>query len=292
MRLDKFLKPKTKKKVAVPFAHDDTVIKSVGYALRKGIADFILFGDKRKINRLAKKNNVDLSNIECIQELDAVTACNSAARMARDGEVNVLMKGNVHTAIYVQSLLAKEHRLIPRGGVISQISVFDIPAYHKIIFLTDPGINISPNLNQKVKILKNILAVTRSLGVKKPKVACLAPVEMVTKRLRSTVEAEKISNMKGVFGNAIVEGPIGLDIAVSKEAAQIKASRSKVSGDVDVLLFPEIHSGNMVYKTLMQFGNATAAGMIGGLKVPVVLTSRSDTEEVRELSMKLVMSLE
>jgi len=170
--------------------------------------------------------------------------------------------------------------------------VFDIPAYHKILFLTDPGINIKPNLNQKVKILQNILEVARSLGVKKPKVACLAPVEMVTKKLTSTVDAEHISSMDGIFGDAIIEGPMGLDIAVSKQAANIKERKSRVAGNVDILLFPEIHSGNMVYKTLMQFANATAAGMIGGLKVPVVLTSRSDTEQVRQLSMQLVLSME
>jgi phosphotransacetylase len=167
-----------------------------------------------------------------------------------------------------------------------------LPLYHKALLVTDPGINISPNLKQKIKILKNAVRVLSSLGVERPKVACIAPVETVHSKVSSTVDAQALSRMTDEFCGAVVEGPLALDVAISREAAAIKGLSSEVAGDADILLMPEISSANVLYKSLTIFGHGTVAGIAAGLMVPVVLTSRSDTEGTRFLSLRLALSVE
>jgi phosphate butyryltransferase len=293
MRVPELIKnPKVKKTVVVPMAQIDHVIQCVGYTQKYDFADYILIGDTAAIRLIAEKEQVDLSGVEMIEETDEATACDYAASLAGKGRAQVVMKGLVLTSTFVRSLLSKKNNLKPEGGLISQVSVFDIPLYHKALILTDAGINISPGLQEKVQIIKNAVNVAHSLGITAPKVACIAPSEEVTKKISSTTDARELKQMKGVFGDAIVDGPFGFDIAVSKKAAEIKNVDSMVAGDADILLFPELNSGNAVYKSLTIFGGATATGLIAGLRVPVVLTSRSDTDEVKKLSLLLALSVE
>jgi len=211
-----------------------------------------------------------------------------AARIAESGEADVVMKGLVHTSVFTRALLNKERGLIPPGGLISHVGLFDLPGLPHPVFLTDAALNIAPELNEKAVILRNALSVARSLGVDKPGAACIAPVEKVNAKIPSTVDAEKLSDMD--MGDAVVEGPMALDVALSRDAAAIKGVESLISGHPDILLFPELNSANGVYKAFAFQPESRCAGILAGLSVPVVLTSRSDSEDTRYHSLKLALA--
>lgn len=278
--------------MAIPMAHMEPVIRCVDYAHKDGIADFILLGNRAKAFDIAGALNVDLNGVEFIECDNEEEACQQAALLVKSGAAQALMKGLAQTSTFLRALLDRNNCLVPENSLISQVSLFDIPKYHKALLLTDPGINILPDLDQKVKILQNALNISRTLGIEQPKVACVTPVEQVSTKIPSTVHAHELCSMENVFGNALIAGPYGFDIAVSRHAAQIKNISNPVAGDPDILLLPELNCANAVYKSLTFFGDATVAGVIAGLKVPVVLTSRSDTMQTKYLSMKLAFCIE
>lgn len=188
----------------------------------------------------------------------------------------------------MKSLLKRDRELLlDKKSITSLVSKFNIPGYHKPLFLTDCGINIEPNLMQKKEILKNAIKVVKSLGIKNPKVACICPVEVVNPRIQSTVDAKALS--LETIEDAIIEGPLSFDIALSKKAADIKGIATPVSGDADILLFSNIDAGNVVYKSLSLFGNASISGIAAGFKLPVVLTSRADKTEVKISSIQFAL---
>lgn len=283
--------PAGKRTVAVAMAHMTHVIRCAGSTIRDGIADYLLIGDRDRILRLARDEGVDLADTEILHETDPAAACDLAAALAAAGRAQVVMKGLVQTSTFLRSLLDRRHGLRPEGGLISQVSVFEIPQYHKALILTDPGINILPGVEEKVKMLKNAVDLAQRLGIAAPKVACIAPTEVVNPAISSTVDARALRDRTPEFRGARVDGPIGFDIAVSRRAAEIKGIGGEVAGDADIVLFPELDSANAVYKSLIQFAQATPAGLCVGLKAPVVLTSRSDTDEVKRLSLHLALSL-
>lgn len=278
------------KKVAVSVAQDSAVLEAVAAAKERGIADAVLVGDEAKIREIAASVNVNLDGFEIINEPDMIQASLTAVKLAHDGKVDMYMKGLIDTKNFLKSVLDKEVGL-RTGGPLSHVAVFDVPSYDKLLFLTDVAFMTYPTLEDKVNIIKNTLPVAYACGVANPKVAPLAAVEVVNPKMPVTVEAAELTRMnnEGELTGCIVDGPLSLDLAIDPEAAKHKgATDRKIQGDADILLFPDIHAGNLVYKCLVHTVPGLKNGCIlTGTKVPVILTSRSDTFETKVNSIAL-----
>ncbi len=276
------------KKVSVAAAEDIDVLGAVKEATEKGIAEPILVGDEKKIREIAKELNFDLLNIEVINEKDGEKACRKAVSLVSSGQAEVLMKGLIDTAVIMKQVLDKEIGL-RTGKLISHVVVFNVPTYHKVLFVTDAAMNIAPSLDQKKEIIDNAVELAHSLDIEEPKVAIIGAREKVSNKMEATVHAKELENMnkRGEILGCVVEGPFALDNAISKEAAIHKGVESDMAGDVDILLVPNIEAGNVLYKSLTYFSKAKSAGIIAGTKAPIVLTSRTDTREAKLYSIAL-----
>ncbi len=278
------------KKVSVAVAEDMDVLAAVKQAKELGIADPILVGDKDKISKIAHEIDFSLEGVEIVDEKDLVMATRIATELVSSGNAHVLMKGLVDTSIIMKQVLDKEIGL--RGeNIISHIAVFDVPTYHKIFFVTDAAMILAPDLNQKKQLIENAVGLAHSIGVNCPKVAVLAAKEKVNPKMEATVHAKELADMNknGEIKGCIVDGPFALDNAINKESAKIKGIDSIVAGDADILLAPNIESGNVLYKALTFLANAKSAGLIVGAKAPIVLTSRADNQEAKLNSIALAV---
>ncbi|SHH24643.1 bifunctional enoyl-CoA hydratase/phosphate acetyltransferase [Tepidibacter thalassicus] len=272
-------------KLAVAAAQDKEVLQAIFDAKKKGIIDPILIGDVEKITEIAKILEEDIDNIKLIQGDDLKDCAQKAVKLVSSGEADFLMKGLLDTSILLKEVLNKEYGL-RTDSLLSHVMVYEVLSYHKLLLLTDGGMNIAPDVNQKVKIINNAVKVAKSLDIKEVKVACIAAKEKVSEKMIATVDAKELSENN--YGeNVIVEGPLAFDLAVSKEAAKIKKFESRVSGDVDIILVPTIEVGNGIGKSLTYMANAKSAGIIMGAKAPVVLVSRADTHESKLYSIAL-----
>ncbi len=277
------------KKVAVSVAQDEAVLEAVKAAKERGIADAILVGDEAKIREIAADINMDLTGFEIIDEPDMIEASLKAVKLAHDGKADMYMKGLIDSKNFLRSVLDKEVGL-RTGGALSHVCVFDIEGFDKLLFLTDVAFMTYPTLEDKVNIIKNTIPVCKACGVDMPKVAPLAAVEVVNPKMPVTVEAAELTRMceEGEITGCIVDGPLSLDLAIDPEAAKHKgATDRKIQGDADVLLFPDIHAGNLVYKMIVKSTEMKNGCILTGTKVPVVLTSRSDTFETKVNSLAL-----
>lgn len=293
-RLDDFVTPPPghhPPTVAVAMANDPEVIRCIDKSIRLGFARFILIGPRERILAVAAEHQADLTGAEFIDETDGQAACVRAAVEVREGRARIIMKGLVPTATFSRAFLNKELDLVPSGNLVSHIAFLDITGYHKLLIMTDGGLNIDPDVSRKAAILTNALDFARSVGMTAPKVALVSAIEKVTPKIRSTTDALRLVELagEGRFGDAIVDGPFGLDIAVSAEAARIKGVSSAVAGDADILLMPNIESGNVFYKTLTRFAPCKVAATIAGARCPIIITSRSDTEDVKFRSLALAV---
>ncbi|MBN2617206.1 MAG: phosphate acetyltransferase [Spirochaetales bacterium] len=276
-----------KKSVVIISPENIEIFEVVKYFISE--VNFVLVGNLKVIDKFINDTDLDKSSIEIVDIDDHEKAAKYGAQLIMNKKANVIMKGLIHTGLFMRILLKKEYNLFKEGqSLVSLVSKFDIPSYHKPLFLTDCGINIKPNIEQKAEIVRNAIGVVKALGLENPKIACITPVEIVNSRIQSTVDAKIL---KDTFGNTIIEGPISFDLALSKEAARIKDFISPVAGDADVLIFPDLDTGNSVYKSLVLFGGATVCGIVSGLKVPVVLTSRADSIKTKIDSLKLALSI-
>lgn len=270
-------------KLAVASAQDTDVLESLMEAEKLGIITPVLVGDREEIERIAKEIGYDISQTEIVDVAGLEEQANEAVRLVSEGKADFLMKGLVDTSIILKALLKKEYGL-RTGSLLSHVMVYESSFYDKLLFLTDGGMNILPSLEEKVSIIRNAVRCTRSFGYAHTHIACLAAKEKVSEKMQATVDAAKLQELsqQGEFGeDVIVEGPLALDIAVSREAANIKGFKSKISGDVDVLLVPSIEMGNGIGKCMTYLGGAKSAGVIVGAKVPVVMTSRADSSDVK-----------
>ena len=281
------------KKLVVAVAEDDDVLVAVGKALKNGIIEPLLIGDKDRIKEAAKTAGIDISVFEIVHEPDPANACSLAARMIAEKKAKILMKGMVSTNVLMKAFLDKELGLT-KGNFLSHVALFESPYYHKIICVTDAAMNIAPDVNEKVTIIQNAVAVYHTLGIAMPKVGILAAVETVNPKMEATLHAAvlKAMNQRNQITGCIIDGPFALDNAVSAEAALHKNITSDVAGDVDILVTPDIHSGNILYKSLNFLGGAVTAAIITGGAVPVVLTSRADSEKSKFLSIALAAALD
>jgi len=213
-------------------------------------------------------------------------------RLVHDGIADVLMKGGCSTAQLLKGVLNKEWGL-RKGALLSHFALFEIPAYHKLLGITDVAINIAPSLEDKVAIINNAVDFLRRLGISNPKVAMIAAVETVNEQMPATVDAAGIAQMNRdhIIRDCLVEGPLAFDTAISKESAEHKNLVSEVAGDADLLVMPDIEAGNVLYKALAYFAGSRVASVILGASAPVVLTSRSDSEEAKLNSILLAAAV-
>lgn len=274
-----------KKKLAVSVAQDENVLMAVKAAQDRGVADPILYGDEDKIRKIAADCGVDLSTMTIVDEKDDDQAALLAVKAVHDGEADMLMKGELPTKSFLKSVLNKEVGL-RTGKTLSHVCIFEIPKYKRLLFFTDVAFLPYPTLEEKETIINYTVKVAGACGVKNPKVAPLAAVEVVNPKMPVTVEAAQLTqwNEEGRIRDCIVDGPLSMDLALEPEAAQHKAGAldRKIVGDADILLFPDIHAGNLVYKTIVHMvDNVKNGNILMGTKAPVVLTSRSDTVEVK-----------
>ncbi len=278
------------KTVSVAVAQDSAVLEAVQAAKERKIANAILVGDEEKIKEIAASIGMNLEGFEIIHEPDMIQASLTAVKLAHDGKADMYMKGLVDTKNFLKSVLDKEVGL-RTGKPLSHVAVFDIPMLENLLFLTDVAFMTYPTLEDKVSIINNTVPVAKACGVECPKVAPLAAVEVVNPKMPATVEAAELTKMneEGKITDCIVDGPLSLDLSIDPEAAKHKgATDRKIQGDADILLFPDIHAGNLVYKALVHTVPDVKNGCIlTGTKVPVILTSRSDTFETKVNSIAL-----
>jgi phosphate acetyltransferase len=257
-------------------------------AAKMGIIELFLVGPEAKIRQTAEDAHVDLSPYTLVATPHSHAAAAKAVEMAVSGEVEALMKGKIHTDELMQAVLDKDKGL-RTGRRMSHVFVLDVPRYHKPLFLTDAAVNIRPTLMDKKDIVQNAVDLFTTLGLGVPKVALLSAVETVTEKLPSTLDATALCKMaeRGQITGAILDGPLAFDNAISRESAEIKGIVSSVAGDADILVAPDLESGNMLYKELRYFSGAQGAGIVMGAKVPIILTSRAGDAESRVVSAAL-----
>lgn len=277
------------KKVSVAVAQDSAVLEAVRAAKDRKIADAILVGDKDRIEAVAGEVNVNISDFEIIDVKDDIEASLTAVKLVHDGGAHMYMKGLLNTKDFLKSVLNKEVGL-RTGSALSHVCVFDVKGIDHLLFLTDVAFIPYPTLEDKVSIINNTLEITKACGIENPKVAPLAAVEVVNPKMPATVEAAELTkmNQEGKITGCIVDGPLSFDLAIDAEAAKHKGATGRaIQGDADILLFPDIHAGNLVYKAMVHTADVVNGNMLTGTKAPVILTSRSDTFEVKVNSLAL-----
>ena len=281
------LKKQNQAILSVAAAEDKEVLQAVKDSVDIGIIKPILVGDSEKIKSISKEIKFDLSGIKIINSNSIEESAKIAIELVSSKKADFVMKGILDTSILLKSVLNKDYGL-RTDSLLSHVMIYQMENYHKLLLLTDGGMNISPNYEEKEKILKNAIEAANALGIENIKVACIAAKEKVNPKMQATVDGELLqkASMEGKFGkNVIVEGPLSLDIALSKEASRIKGFKSKVSGDTDILLMPTIEAGNGIGKSFTYMANAKSAGVIMGAKSPIVLVSRADSSESKLYSI-------
>ena len=280
------------KMLVVAAAEDNHVLEAVKQAVLDNIINVILVGDKEKILTISKEIAFDLNDIEIIDEQNPENSCSLAVDLINSGKADFLMKGLVGTAVLLKAVLDKENGL-RKEELLSHVAFFETKYYHKLLCITDAAMNIEPKLEAKAGIIKNAVQACLGLGISKPKVSAVAAVEFVNPKMQATVDAAELKamNQRGNIKDCIVDGPLALDISISKEAAHHKGIESEVAGDADILLMHDINVGNVFYKSLNFLGGAVSGAVIMGAKTPIVLTSRADSQESKLLSIAVAAAM-
>ncbi len=275
--------------IAVAAAEDEPVLQAVAKAKEMGLCNAVLVGEKVKIESLLKELHIN-DEFRIIDEKSPAQAAKIAANLVREGECDILMKGLVNTKSLLRAVLDKEKGLAT-GNLISHVAAFEVEGYDRMLFVTDAAMNTYPGLKEKVDILNNAVHFVTSLGVEKPKVAVVCAVEVVNEAMQATIDAAMLSKMndRGQIKGCLVDGPLALDNALSVEAAEHKGIKSPVAGHADILLMPNIESGNVLYKSLTYAAYAKTGGVLLGAKAPVVVTSRADSFESKVNSIAMAV---
>lgn len=270
------------KKLILAAAQDQHSLGAVLKAWKENIIEPVLVGDEDIIVNICATNNYDISGIKIFNEPDTEKSVETAVKMLNGRKADILMKGKIGSASLLRCVLNKEWGL-RTGNLLSHFALFEVETYQKVIAVTDVAMNIAPTLQDKIAIVNNSVACLNKLGYKMPKVAVLGAVEMVNENMQATLDAALLSkmNQRDQIRNCIIDGPLAFDNAVSLESSQLKGIKSEVAGDTDLLLMPDIEVGNVLYKSLVFFAKAKVASIILGATVPIVLTSRSDSEQAK-----------
>ncbi len=272
--------------ISVAGAEDRAVLEAVKLAEDLRFVRSILVGRRAGIESLAKE--VGLTDYEIVEAETPEAAVEAAVQVVREGRASILMKGFVNTSVYMRGILSRD-RGLRTGRLLSLLAVYEVPGYHKLIYASDSGVNVSPDLAQKKDILANSVLALKTIGIPEPKVAALTANEMVDPKVGATVDAAALVEAvrSGELPSCVIEGPVAFDVAFDAEAARHKGVESRIAGDVDLLIFPNIETGNVLGKSWLHFNKAKWAGIILGASHPVVLGSRSDTAEIKLNSIAL-----
>jgi phosphate butyryltransferase len=274
--------------IAVAAAHDPDVVEALQRARELGLADAILVGKESEIRALARDAGFDLSGSQIVNEPDPAAAIRQAIALVREGRARLLMKGKVATASLVRAVLDKDMGL-RTGRQLSQVVVFQVPGFDRLMLLTDAAINIAPTLAQKAELCRNAIQVARAIGIEKPNIAALCALELVNPEMPATVDAAALCamNRRGQLPGCYIEGPIALDAPLSKFAAERKKISSPVVENTDIFLAPDIEAANILYRALVYFAKAESGGIVLGARVPIVLLSRAETAETKVRSIAI-----
>ena len=280
MRIDQFVHPcDTQKRVAVAAAEGFEVLSALNDATSMGMIDPVLIGDAVKIRALITENGFCLDSCEIVDRPDHAAAAKEAVAMVRRGEVQALMKGVLVSAILMREILNKETG-IRASNTLNHVSLIDSPNLDRMLLMSDGGMVPYPTLKQKIDIINNTVAVAHNMGIAEPKVACLAALELVNPDMPATMDAAALALMsqRGQISGCVVDGPFQLDNALYPEAVREKGVKSPagVAGCADILLVPNIESGNILLKGLRYLGGCAIAGLMAGATVPVIMSSRAD----------------
>lgn len=284
-----------RKKMVAAWAVDEHTIEAASKAVDLGFVSATLVGDAKLINDVCEKNGIDASKFEIIGNPDELKAVAQAVQLVHDGEGDVLMKGLCSTDKFLRAILNKENGLLPPKGLLSHVGILESPNYHKLLFLTDMAVLPLPDFRQKIKQTNFVVKVAKSFGIAKPKVAFLAASEQVLDSMPACMEAAALAKMvdRGQIRGCIADGPLALDVAIDNESVEIKKLVSPVAGDADCLVFPNIESANVFWKTNSKLSpSVRQAGMLVGTTAPCILASRADSVDTKLNSIaEAVMSI-
>jgi len=281
------VKSSKNRKISVAVAQDTDVLEALQKAKKANLADAILVGNHKKISQIAHQNSINIEKFDVVDVKEEKKAVDVAIDLIRTGKADILMKGLCSTATLMKAVLDNDKGL-RKPGLLSHLGIFEIQSYSKLILMSDAGLNISPTLDEKLKIIENAVIVAKKLGILKPKVAMITAVEKINpEKMPATADAAIIAKMfeRGQYTGAIVDGPLALDNAFSKKSCEIKGINSEVGGVTDIAIVPNIEAGNVFYKLMSYLAGAKTAGIILGAQVPIVLASRSDSDETKFLSI-------
>ena len=288
----KVMQIKEKKVIALACAADGASLEALRDASHELGVDYLLIGDVDDVLEAAGKANFDIARKKIVQADDEAIAAEIAVSLVREGRADILMKGKMQTSALLKAVVDKE-KGIRTGGLMSHLAVLECSAYHKLMYITDGGMVTRPDLEQKRAILQNSVDFLRQMCYDAPKAAVLAAVEAVNLKMQETVDAAALAEANGVgeIMNCIVEGPLSFDLAISAESAKTKGFQSRVAGDADIFLLPDIAAGNILAKALIYLAGAKMAGCILGAKAPIIVVSRGAGAEEKMLSILLTMAV-
>lgn len=283
------LKISEPKKLAVACAQDSNTIQAIHKAAEDGYIVPLMIGNKQKILETIEQFSLPASNFEIIAAEDDTAAAVKAVELVKTGAADILMKGLLSTSVYLKAILDKEKGILPKGNILSHLTVIELPHYHKLLFLSDVAVIPYPDKEQKAKMIEYALNAAHRFGIKKPKTALLSATEKPTDKLPATKDATALKEQfRAQYGEDIViDGPLDIFLSLDKKSVEIKGIPTPVDGDADILIFPNIEAGNIFYKGSVLLGQGQIAAMLTGTTSPVILTSRSDTTESKYNSILL-----
>jgi len=291
--IESLVKSKKNCRMAVAFGQDEDTILAVKRAVEEKIVDAILIGDEKVIREVCAKLKVDPGQFEIVNEPDEKKSGDKAVRLIIEGKAQILMKGLIATPYYLKPILNKEYNLVGKDVALSHTAILEIPTYDKLLLVSDVAMIPYPDLNQKVQMINYNVKIAAKLGIENPKVAILTANEKVSDKMPCTMEAAVISKMaerKQIKG-AIVDGPLALDVAISKHALEVKGLKSPVEGYADILIMPNIEAGNIFYKATTLLAKGMLAAVVTGAPFPAILTSRADDDDSKYYSIVLAAAL-
>jgi phosphate butyryltransferase len=280
-------------RIAIAAAHDPDVIEAMRKARDIGLAEGYYVGNAHKILELARSVDLQIPNSRLIHEPDDATAARKAIALVREGTANLLMKGKISTATLARAVLDRESGL-RTGRLLSQVIIFQVPGFDRLMLMSDAAINIAPTLEQKAEICRNAIEVAHAIGIPQPNVALLCALELVNPEMPATVDAAALTvmNRRGQIKGAYLEGPIALDAPLSRFAAERKGIDSPIIENTDIFIAPDIEAANILYRAVLYFARGESGGIVYGARVPLILLSRAETPETKIRSIALAMLVE
>jgi phosphate butyryltransferase len=271
---------KKKRRIAVAWAQDTNTIGAVSKALKRGLIDAIMVGNPEEIKKTCKAEGIDHNAFTIVESENESAAAVEAVRLTKSGEADILMKGLVGTDKFLKAVMNKESGLMLPDAVLTYVCALEIPAYHKLLFITDPAVIPYPDLDQKVAMAGYAIDMARKFGIQKPKIALIGASEKMSRHFDHSVDYSVMCKMadRNQIKNCIMDGPLDIFLACDKKSIEIKGVETPINGDADILLFPSLESSNPFYKGLMLFAKGELAGLIRGTQKPVIVMSRSESE--------------